>query len=754
MADLRRCRSLVRTLAYDLPAFDSVWLDALVQIGRLTPYQARLLESARPTDIRVGPFVVTQRVGGGTFGQTLLARPIDTDEQCIVKRLTATERLTPETIERLEALVARGRDVQHPSLVAPVSGFWAETSYLLVSRYVPGAHLGELLIRRGRFPAAVVWEIGRQLAEGLEALARQGLVHGDIRAANVRLTSGGVAVLTDAGVRPALDPTLTMHSGLTPERYDGIAPELVGVGGQHGVATDAYALGCLLWQLLAGRPPFPGGDPLIKLAAHQTRRVDDVRRWSPDVPAALAEGIARMTSRNPADRPASFAELLSFWGPAGRSGRQRLAAFRRRFDTPARSQATRRPLSTTTRWMFLFAMLFAVSGGVAALVSQGARSQLLNWTVSATQRLGADNSPAGQESEPAEHAAGAAAEATGNYLTLPPPDRHGLVQLDSAGPYLARELTAVGALSIVGDETVLPQIVVVGQPFKLCAESITLKNLQIVTRQPAGESPAGLRALLRTECQNLTVEKCSFVAGGWKGAAANSAAAQNFAPPSGPALIAWKLLDSGDQRGGVSTIRQSVFLGDGPALYLANAVRQVSYENVLKQGPGPLVQLAAAPAPKTTLNLKLNHATLRGAGAVMRWVVPGSGDLSSATAERKRGSIQIDVNDSVLDVASPQAALIELAGAQPKSDWLRWVRLTGESSITRPSLDVAAWVSTLDGSLTPLDSQFLEVEGVTACEFRFAGPVSERAVDAEVREADAPRRTAALPGIRASDLPR
>jgi len=266
--DLRRCHKYVRRLTCDLPAFDSIWLDALVQIGRLTPFQAKLLESSRPGRIRIGPCVAVSRLGGGPLGQTLLARPQDGGELCVIKLLNSSDGFSVETIERLQNLVQAAKGLDHPSLVAPVSCAGFDNQVLLVSRYVPGPHLGELLVRRGRFPATVVRQIGRQLADGLELLSQRGIAHGDIRAANVRLTQTGTAVLVDAGIRPAVDPVLTEHSGLSPDRYDGIAPELIGVGSVPSVATDAYALGCLLWQLLAGRPPFPGGDPLVKLAAH------------------------------------------------------------------------------------------------------------------------------------------------------------------------------------------------------------------------------------------------------------------------------------------------------------------------------------------------------------------------------------------------------------------------------------------------------------------------------------------------------
>jgi hypothetical protein len=754
-ADLRRARRVARRLTHDLPAFDSVWLDALVQIGRLTPYQARILQSSNPADIRIGPCVAVQRIGGGPSGQSLLARPLDGDGLCVVKLLAASERLSVETIDRLERFVVAARGLNHPSLVCPMSCDRSGDQLALVSRYVPGSHLSELLVRRGRFPATVVWEIGRQLADGLEALAQRGLTHGDIRAANVRLTSAGTAVLVDAGIRSALDPVLTMHSGLAPERYDGIAPELIGVGGQYGTATDVYALGCLLWQLLAGRPPFPGGDPLIKLASHQTRTIDDVRKWSPDAPTALAMGIARMTSRTAGDRP-RFADLLEFWGFPSRSGRSRLAAFRRRFDVPARSAAERRPLSTATRWLFVAASLFALSGGVAMLVNQGARNVALAWATGISQRLHEaqqKRSPEVTVGQPADLTF-AEPSAADNFMALPAPDRHGIVYLNSSGPYWASDLTVVGALSVLGDEEATAQIVIGDQPFTVCAETVSLKNVRIVTEAAAGRPRAShLRTLVRVEAQSLAIDGCLFDSGGSNAALPADTSPPIFAPPTGPALIAWKLLDKRDQRGGTATIRNAVLLGDGPALYLAHAVRHVSCENVLKVGPGPLVQLAVTPAAKSTMALKLTHSTTRAAGAVVRWVVPEDDSASTKTGERPRGMIQVEANDCIFDIASPRAALFELAGSQPKPEWLQSLRMTGEGSITRPTLEVAAWVSTLDGRLTALEGIPLEVEGLIAGDFHFAGEIPDRPGASEVHDSQAPRRSQMAPGIRAAALP-
>ena len=787
--DLRRCHRHVRRLTCDLPAFDSIWLDALVQIGRLTPFQAKLLESAQPGRIRIGPCVAISRLGSGPLGETLLARPLGGDELCVIKLLNSSAGFSKETVERLQTLVQGLKGLEHPSLVAPVSCAGIENAILLISRYVPGLHLGELLVRRGRFPAAIVQNIGRQMADGLAALAQRGIAHGDIRAANVRLTAAGTAVLVDAGIRPAVDPVLTVHSGLSPERYDGIAPELIGVGGVPSQVTDAYALGCLLWQLLAGRPPFPGGDPLVKLAAHQTRTIDDVRKWAPDTPDALAEGIRRLTARDPRDRPLSFSQLLNAWGEPDRKCRSQLATFRRRFDTPSRNREIRQGLSAPTRWLLLCAALFAVSGSVVALGDKGSRNIALAWAAQFSQRLGrgtqmpvsADSAldqtskAENQQSQTfasaalvAEEQEHSAASAWG--LPMPAPDRHGVVHLDSVGPYRVCEITAVGELAIVGADGTRPQILIDDQPVKLCAESLRLKNVRFGVRQGSSARPPKSKALLRVQAQELIVDDCVFDGGGARvaspaGESERNASQPVIAPPTGPASIAWKLLDAAEQRGGRGAIHNTLLLGDGPGLYLVHAVKNVEFSNVLKIGPGPLIQLAGVPGAKSQFTVRLMHTTCRASGALLRWIV--------APESPPRGRIVVEAGDCVFDIASARAALFELAGvpipleraqiegahskqSQPErchAEWLKALRLTGEGSLTRPGLEVAAWVSTIDGQVTPLESSALEVEGLFAGEFRFAGESCALPADSEVHDAEAPRRSSAPPGINAAALP-
>jgi hypothetical protein len=149
--DLRRARRLVRQLACDLPAFDTVWIDALVQLGRLTPYQARLLESDDPAQLLVGDLLLLDEFGHSAWSRTWLARPVNgpATVRCVVKRLTPPRELQAAAAERWRQLLAVSRGFAHPCLVAADRGWEDAQGLWIVSRHVDGVALPELLVRRG-----------------------------------------------------------------------------------------------------------------------------------------------------------------------------------------------------------------------------------------------------------------------------------------------------------------------------------------------------------------------------------------------------------------------------------------------------------------------------------------------------------------------------------------------------------------------------------------------------------------------------
>lgn len=748
--DLRRCRGRVRQLTRDLPAFDSVWLDALVQDRRLTSFQAKLLESSQPHRIGVGPCVLIERLGGGPAGNTYLARPRDGHEPCVVKCLANSERLSPAAIERLTTFISDLHDYAHPSLVVPHACDTVDGQLVIVSRYIPGSNLGELLVRRGRYPAAVVMEIGRQLLDGLHSLAERGFSHGDIRIANVRLTTSGVVVLVDAGVRAALDPEFTIHAGLPPERYDGIAPELIGTGLAPNVSSDLYALGCLLWQLLAGRPPFPGGNPLGKLAAHQTKRIDDVRKWAPDTPALLAETLRGMTARNPAERPASFQDALELWGRPRRSGRRQLVAFRKRFDASAQVEETATTGGSVTRWLFVFATLFAISGAAVTLADKGARTQVVALASRVSEHVQDRLKKGDQSREPGPsspvvkdaHRVPAPRHSREVALVaepLPAPDPQGVLHLDSAGPYLAAEINAVGPLVIRGRAEAPAEIIVADRSLLITAESLRLEHVRL--KAAPEMTSASSSALLVVKAQTLEIEGCVFQSSPTESLAVSASA------KSSPAAIAWRVLDIAMPTGGNATIRNSLHFGGGPLFYLASSARRIELANCLKIGGGPLFHLnsSVTPAAGRNVELHLNSVTARQSGAVVRWEIPESW--------KGKGRVAITAGDCVFDVRNNGAALIEFIGSRERPEWPAFVRMTGEGSLATTDATIVAWIDAATRELRPLDAGKIDLEGVSTAPFMFAGPPSARAADSVITSFEAVRRSLEPPGINTAALP-
>jgi len=146
------------------------------------------------------------------------------------------------------------------------------------------------------------------VADALEAAHERGIVHRDVKPSNVVLTPGGEVKVLDFGIAAAADEThSTTGSGLyATVAY--VSPERV-AGEPATPASDVYSLGAVLYELLCGRPPFPGSSPALVARAHLHDQPVPVRQLAPWVPARLAEACEAAMAKDPARRPSSAASL-------------------------------------------------------------------------------------------------------------------------------------------------------------------------------------------------------------------------------------------------------------------------------------------------------------------------------------------------------------------------------------------------------------------------------------------------------------
>jgi hypothetical protein len=258
---------------------------------------------------RIGPYQVTEVIGRGGFG--IVFKAFDP----ALHRFVAIKVLAPQLATSVAARQRFAREaraaaaVSHEHIVAIHGVDEANGLPYLVMEYVSGISLQERLDRDGPLDIPEVLRIGAQTAAGLAAAHAQGLVHRDVKPANILLESGMARVkLTDFGLaRAADDASLTQSGGITGTPMY-MAPEQA--RGEHtDHRADLFSLGSVLYALCTGRPPFRASSTLAVLRRVSEDRPRPVREVNPAVPAWLALLIADLHEKDPADRIQSAAEV-------------------------------------------------------------------------------------------------------------------------------------------------------------------------------------------------------------------------------------------------------------------------------------------------------------------------------------------------------------------------------------------------------------------------------------------------------------
>jgi WD40 repeat protein/serine/threonine protein kinase len=291
----------------------------LVCRGRLTPYQANQLLKGHGADLVLGPYQLLERLGEGGMGQVFKAR------HCKLGRVVALKVIHPECLADADSVRRFRREIQaaaqldHPHVVRAYDAGEAGGRHFLVMECVAGIDLKRLVKERGPLPVAEACAYARQAALGLQHAHERGMVHRDVKPSNlllVREPDGlGVVKLLDLGlVRLArtadgAEPTTFTEEGWAAGTPDYLAPEQASDPRKADARSDLYSLGCTLYFLLAGRPPFPDGSATDKLIKHAMLDPVPVEQLRADVPPGLAAMLRKLLAKRPEDRFQTAADL-------------------------------------------------------------------------------------------------------------------------------------------------------------------------------------------------------------------------------------------------------------------------------------------------------------------------------------------------------------------------------------------------------------------------------------------------------------
>jgi hypothetical protein len=299
-----------------------------------TPPLTRVVPAARPTDPqvprRLGSYELLGRLGKGGMGEVYRARHIHLDKLFAVKVISEEWAHAPELLNRFRREVLAAGRVEHPNLVRATDAGEADGTLFLVMELLDGEDLAYRVEQLGPLPVAQACAAVRQAALGLQAAHERGLVHRDVKPHNLFLTIDGVVKVLDLGLARLRGPGASGREGTAAGAFMGTAdyaaPEQFLDARGVEAAADIYSLGCTLYHLLAGRPPFGKAthpDTVTKARAHLNEPPPDLRHRRADVPEGLSAVLVKMLAKRPQERYAGMAEvaaaLAAFIEPAAQA---------------------------------------------------------------------------------------------------------------------------------------------------------------------------------------------------------------------------------------------------------------------------------------------------------------------------------------------------------------------------------------------------------------------------------------------------
>lgn len=298
----------------------------LVARNVLSRYQTTILLAGRPGPFHYGDYKVYDRIEKGRLAGYFRAVHGPTGHPVLLQFLTGTVIQDPEAWAAAVQNTLAAAMVQSPHLPRIFEPVDLGSFKFVVTEDLRGATLDER-VAMGRFPPQEACRLVRQAALGLAQLHQSGRAHGDVRPANLLLETsvqghpGDVKVLYDAHLVPGpihFAPSDPAGIAKLTAQADYFAPELMQAGRAPDPLSDVYALGCTLYCLLTGSPPFVGGNVLQKMTRHATEAIRPLESFG--VPQPLAQIVTYMLAKNPQVRyqsPAIVAEQLApFVDPA------------------------------------------------------------------------------------------------------------------------------------------------------------------------------------------------------------------------------------------------------------------------------------------------------------------------------------------------------------------------------------------------------------------------------------------------------
>ena len=257
---------------------------------------------------KVGSARIVREIGRGGMGVVYEAFQEGLDRPVAVKALDVKLTRSKDVVERFRREGRAYAKLRHEAIVQVHDLVERDEGLYLVTEFVDGTDLARLMAQGGALPPDCVALVGARVAEALDYVHFNALLHRDVKPANVMVSREGEVKLMDFGIaKGEADSDLT-RAGMLVGSPSYMAPEVL-AGGEAGPAADLWALGVSMYELLTGEKPFVGRSAEVLFASISRGRFVPVRSLAPDCPRHLARAVERCLSRKPQGRHKSASAL-------------------------------------------------------------------------------------------------------------------------------------------------------------------------------------------------------------------------------------------------------------------------------------------------------------------------------------------------------------------------------------------------------------------------------------------------------------
>lgn len=254
-------------------------------------------------------YEILEKVGDGGMALVYSAKDLLLSRIVAVKVLRAQFADDEEFVERFRREARSAASLSHPNIVNIYDVGETGDTHFIVMEYVQGKNLRDLIREQGQFSQEFIVNVGKQIAMGLAHAHYHGIVHRDIKPHNILITKENRVKVTDFGIAQAMSATNLTQTGMVLGSVHYFSPEQArGVNVQ--AASDLYSLGIVLYEMIAGHPPFSGDSP-ISIALQQIQETPEPLRYAvPDLDGELEDLVLKLLRKEPEERPKSADEVV------------------------------------------------------------------------------------------------------------------------------------------------------------------------------------------------------------------------------------------------------------------------------------------------------------------------------------------------------------------------------------------------------------------------------------------------------------